>query len=138
MVVPSSSLYRHFSEIIPQSNSPHNSLCQREMLAMVVGVSGRSKQGGSTDRKNSKVVSNSIDTAFRHPFNTALSELEVSPDIQAQLAGHSRGETIAAVSYRKDTNAERLLDYVKQLDFKLPAIKLYLSLPVDSLPSRTD
>lgn len=64
--------------------------------------------------------------SFRHTFITALSELGVPPDIQAQLAGHSRGETIAAVRYRKDTDAERLLDYVKQLDFKLPAIKPFV------------
>lgn len=64
--------------------------------------------------------------SFRHTFITALSELGVPPDIQAQLAGHSRGETIAAVRYRKDTDAERLLDYVKQLDFKLPEIKPFV------------
>ncbi|XVJ49656.1 site-specific integrase [Pseudomonas sp. UBT] len=60
--------------------------------------------------------------SFRHTFITALNELEVPPDIQAQLAGHSRGDSVAAVRYRKDTDAERLLDYVKQLDFKLPPI----------------
>nr|WP_301299947.1 site-specific integrase [Pseudomonas laurylsulfativorans] len=64
--------------------------------------------------------------SFRHTFITALSEQGVPPDIQAQLAGHSRGETITAVRYRKDTDAERLLDYVKQLDFKLPEIKPFV------------
>ena len=64
--------------------------------------------------------------SFRHTFITALSDLGVPPDIQAQLAGHSRGETIAAVRYRKDTDAERLLDYVKRLDFNLPKIKPFV------------
>lgn len=64
--------------------------------------------------------------SFRHTFITALSELEVPPDIQAQLAGHSRGKTIAAVRYRKDADAERLLDYVNQLDFALPAIRPFV------------
>ncbi|UMZ13519.1 site-specific integrase [Pseudomonas sp. MPFS] len=64
--------------------------------------------------------------SFRHTFITALSELGVPPDIQAQLAGHSRGETITAVRYRKDADAERLLEYVKLLDFKLPAIKSFV------------
>ncbi|OZY27413.1 hypothetical protein CJF40_15465 [Pseudomonas lundensis] len=64
--------------------------------------------------------------SFRHTFITALSELGVPPDIQAQLAGHSRGETITTVRYRKDADAERLLDYVKHLDFKLPAIKPFV------------
>jgi len=60
--------------------------------------------------------------SFRHTFITALSELEVPPDIQAQLAGHSRGNTIAATRYRKDAEAERLLTYVERLDFKLSTI----------------
>ena len=60
--------------------------------------------------------------SFRHTFITALSELEVPTDIQAQLAGHSRGETITATRYRKDAHAERLLSYVKLLDFELPEI----------------
>ena len=64
--------------------------------------------------------------SFRHTFITKLSELEVPDDIQAQLAGHSRGDSIAAVRYRKDTHAERLLNYVKQLDFKLPAIEPFV------------
>lgn len=33
---------------------------------------------------------------------------------------------MTAVRYRKDADAERLLDYVKQLDFKLPAIKPFV------------
>lgn len=60
--------------------------------------------------------------SFRHTFITALSELEVPADIQSQLAGHSRGDTITLTRYRKDAEADRLLDYVRQLDFKLPAI----------------
>jgi integrase len=64
--------------------------------------------------------------SFRHTFITALSELGVPADIQAQLAGHSRGEAIAAKRYRKDAAAERLLSYVKQLDFELPAIKPFV------------
>lgn len=65
--------------------------------------------------------------SFRHTFITALSELEVPSDIQAQLAGHSRGDTITAARYRKDTDAERLLSYVKQLDFKLPPISPFVT-----------
>jgi len=64
--------------------------------------------------------------SFRHTFITALSELEVPPDIQAQLAGHSRGNTIAATRYRKDAEAERLLTYVERLDFKLSTIKPFV------------
>ncbi|MFJ4395887.1 DUF6538 domain-containing protein [Pseudomonas sp. NPDC089396] len=60
--------------------------------------------------------------SFRHTFITALSELNVPADIQSQLAGHSRGGTITLTRYRKDAEADRLLGYVKQLDFKLPAI----------------
>ena len=55
-------------------------------------------------------------------FKTALSELEVPADIQSQLAGHSRGNTITAARYRKDAEAERLLSYVKQICFELPPI----------------
>jgi len=60
--------------------------------------------------------------SFRHTFITALSDLGVPPDILAQLAGHSRGSTITLTRYRKDAEAERLLTYVRQLDFKLPTI----------------
>ncbi|WP_413052603.1 site-specific integrase [Pseudomonas bubulae] len=61
--------------------------------------------------------------SFRHTFITALNELEVPPDIQSQLAGHSRGDSITAARYRKDAEAERLLSYVAQLDFELPPIR---------------
>jgi integrase len=64
--------------------------------------------------------------SFRHTFITALSELEVPPDIQAQLAGHSRGNTVTAARYRKDAEAERLLTYVERLDFKLSTIKPFV------------
>lgn len=64
--------------------------------------------------------------SFRHTFITALSDIEVPSDIQAQLAGHSRGDTITATRYRKDVDAERLLSYVKQLDFKLPPLKPFV------------
>ncbi len=60
--------------------------------------------------------------SFRHTFITALGELNVPADIQSQLAGHSRGDTITLTRYRKDAEADRLLGYVKQLDFNLPAI----------------
>lgn len=60
--------------------------------------------------------------SFRHTFITALGELGVPADIQSQLAGHSRGDTITQTRYRKDAEADRLLVYVKQLDFKLPEI----------------
>jgi len=60
--------------------------------------------------------------SFRHTFITALNELEVPPDIQSQLAGHSRGDSITAARYRKDAEAERLLSYVEQLCFELPPI----------------
>ena len=60
--------------------------------------------------------------SFRHTFITALSELNVPSDIQSQLAGHSRGDTITVTRYRKDAQADRLQGYVKQLDFKLPTI----------------
>ena len=60
--------------------------------------------------------------SFRHTFITALNELEVPPDIQSQLAGHSRGDNITAARYRKDAEADRLLSYVEQLCFKLPPI----------------
>lgn len=61
--------------------------------------------------------------SFRHTFITALSELEVPPDMLTQLVGHSRGESVAAKRYRKDTSADRLLTYVQELDFNLPPIK---------------
>jgi integrase len=61
--------------------------------------------------------------SFRHTFITALNELEVPPDIQSQLAGHSRGDSITTARYRKDAAAERLLSYVAQLDFGLPPIR---------------
>ncbi|WP_339425101.1 site-specific integrase [Pseudomonas proteolytica] len=64
--------------------------------------------------------------SFRHTFITALSELEVPSDIQSQLAGHSRGETITTTRYRKDAEADRLLSYVKQLDFKLTPIRAFI------------
>ncbi|MNM39962.1 Tyrosine recombinase XerD [compost metagenome] len=60
--------------------------------------------------------------SFRHTFITALSELEVPADVISQMAGHSRGKTETLSRYRKDSEAERLLTYVKRLDFKLPAI----------------
>ena len=60
--------------------------------------------------------------SFRHTFITALSELEVPSDILSQLAGHSRGDTITTVRYRKDTEADRLLNYVMPLNFLLPSI----------------
>lgn len=64
--------------------------------------------------------------SFRHTFITALSELDVPHDIQSQLAGHSRGDTITSKRYRKDTGPERLLKYVTLLDFNLPVIKPFV------------
>ena len=64
--------------------------------------------------------------SFRHTFITALAELEVPSDIQSQLAGHSRGDTITSKRYRKDTGPERLLTYIRLLDFVLPPIKPFV------------
>lgn len=64
--------------------------------------------------------------SFRHTFITALSELEVPPEIQSQLAGHSRGETMTTVRYRKDTEAERLLSFVEKIHFELPPIMVFV------------
>ena len=63
--------------------------------------------------------------SFRHTFITALSELEIPSDIQSQIAGHSRGTTITEVRYRKDAEAERLLNYIEQLTFQLPDITAF-------------
>ncbi|MNL39476.1 hypothetical protein D3C87_1617570 [compost metagenome] len=54
----------------PQSNSPHRALCQRDTLAIAIGFSGNSKHGGRTFRRNSKVVSNSMETdsTVKRPF----------------------------------------------------------------------
>ncbi|NNA50289.1 tyrosine-type recombinase/integrase [Pseudomonas lactis] len=64
--------------------------------------------------------------SFRHNFITALNEQEVPPDIIAQLAGHIRGETETAGRYRKDTEADRLLAYIKLLNYELPHIKPFI------------
>ncbi|WP_438279618.1 site-specific integrase [Pseudomonas alabamensis] len=64
--------------------------------------------------------------SFRHTFITALAEHDVPQDVQSQLAGHSRGESITSKRYRKDTGPERLLSYVKLLDFELPKIRPFI------------
>lgn len=60
--------------------------------------------------------------SFRHTFITALYNLDIPEDIQAQISGHSRGESMGARRYRKDAETERLLKYLEKVDFELPNI----------------
>ncbi|MBW0235258.1 site-specific integrase [Pseudomonas sp. D1HM] len=64
--------------------------------------------------------------SFRHNFITALNQQGVPSDIIAQLAGHIRGSTETAGRYRKDAEADRLLTYIKLLNYKLPQIKPFI------------
>ncbi|RMM12796.1 tyrosine-type recombinase/integrase [Pseudomonas syringae] len=74
--------------------------------------------------------------SFRHNFITALNNQGVPPDIIAQLAGHIRGSTETAGRYRKDAEADRLLTYVKLLNYELPRVKPFVI--SDGLDAITD
>lgn len=74
--------------------------------------------------------------SFRHNFITALNEQEVPSDIIAQMAGHIRGSTETAGRYRKDAEADRLLTYVKLLNYELPQVKPFVI--TDGLDAITD
>ncbi|MNJ36352.1 hypothetical protein D3C77_311360 [compost metagenome] len=43
-------------------------------------------------------------------------------DVASQLAGHERGESLAARRYRKDSFPDRIAPIVNALEFQLPEI----------------
>jgi hypothetical protein len=60
--------------------------------------------------------------SLRHNFITALTHLEIPDRVVAELAGHERGDTMAAKRYAKDRTADKLAPHVERLAYELPPI----------------
>lgn len=60
--------------------------------------------------------------SFRHTFTNALFAAEIPEVTAAQLVGHERGYSQAAIRYRKDQEASELQGYIDRLKFELPTI----------------
>lgn len=55
--------------------------------------------------------------SLRHCFVTAIERMDLSERVQAQLAGHERGNTQSGTRYAKDRNADELAKDVDALKF---------------------
>jgi integrase len=60
--------------------------------------------------------------SFRHMFISEIFNQGHPEDVASQLAGHERGESLAARTYRKDTFPDRMAPIVNALEFPLPVI----------------
>jgi integrase len=60
--------------------------------------------------------------SFRHMFISEIFNQGNPEDVASQLAGHERGESLAARTYRKDSFADRMAPIVNTLEFPLPEI----------------